>query len=180
MFPKRRVKFTISIHSTARVETTLGATVLWKVMYFNPLHREGGDKKYPYYGSHAGYFNPLHREGGDRMNQYDVSGILNFNPLHREGGDDTVVSLSPCFAISIHSTARVETVAMEPADNSGGISIHSTARVETYNWLGQMPQMRISIHSTARVETLQGHSSISSRVFISIHSTARVETAPKE
>ena len=87
MFPKRRVKFTISIHSTARVETTLGATVLWKVMYFNPLHREGGDKKYPYYGSHAGYFNPLHREGGDRMNQYDVSGILNFNPLHREGGD---------------------------------------------------------------------------------------------
>ena len=35
------------------------------------------------------YFNPLHREGGDgaisnnrAINQYD------FNPLHREGGDD--------------------------------------------------------------------------------------------
>ena len=109
MFPKRRVKFTISIHSTARVETvwygmewmqyqisihstarvetTLGATVLWKVMYFNPLHREGGDSLFANPVQEKADFNPLHREGGDRgQGTVDVI-VVDFNPLHREGGD---------------------------------------------------------------------------------------------
>ena len=34
----------------------------------------------------------------------------NFNPLHREGGDLLTVHYLPLTAISIHSTARVETI----------------------------------------------------------------------
>ena len=33
----------ISIHSTARVETAMPLAGLTVVIYFNPLHREGGD-----------------------------------------------------------------------------------------------------------------------------------------
>ena len=80
-------------------------------------------------------------------------------------------------SISIHSTARVETVNWETGDVMIlGISIHSTARVETNTasqaaatatfqstpprgWrlnamLGVKPYKEISIHSTARVETV--------------------------
>ena len=78
--------------------------------------------------------------------------------------------------ISIHSTARVETISMTAIDNVVVISIHSTARVETirpeqeacrqkyFNPLhreggdavpvfGLSQEHSISIHSTARVET---------------------------
>ena len=55
--------------------------------------------------------------------------------------------------ISIHSTARVETIIKERGRNDKIISIHSTARVET-DWVDNFTDTeRISIHSTARVET---------------------------
>ena len=55
--------------------------------------------------------------------------------------------------ISIHSTARVETVAIGLFADVVRISIHSTARVETGNVFKVWKYNKISIHSTARVET---------------------------
>ena len=78
--------------------------------YFNPLHREGGDKELEDEIKELEDFNPLHREGGDASNKRacDATGIFqstpprgwrhaaeqerkqraeDFNPLHREGGD---------------------------------------------------------------------------------------------
>ena len=82
------------------------------------------------------------------------TGSCDFNPLHREGGDDKLFGCVPDSKISIHSTARVETLSgteygdghkhFNPLHREGGdqprlqspsvplpISIHSTARVET-------------------------------------------------
>ena len=103
---------------------------------------------------------------------------MDFNPLHREGGD--VLQILHVFVnqtISIHSTARVETISSRQAVHYTVISIHSTARVETRrnaaglrSWSNFNPLHReggdeeprfcicsyhtISIHSTARVETM--------------------------
>ena len=101
------------------------------------------------------------------------------------------------FWISIHSTARVETIYrstrlwfipdFNPLHREGGdlsedasvqvlqISIHSTARVETAGFPAAYHHFEISIHSTARVETDRKDPDAEKRV-ISIHSTARVET----
>ena len=57
--------------------------------------------------------------------------VVNFNPLHREGGDDFQSRFVDQRAISIHSTARVETVSISILLLKLLISIHSTARVET-------------------------------------------------
>ena len=78
----------ISIHSTARVETILNALVNRCLDDFNPLHREGGDASIVRTMQKKSDFNPLHREGGDRL--FDIFKILHI--------------------ISIHSTARVETL----------------------------------------------------------------------
>ncbi len=105
-FLRRR---TISIHSTARVETVQYWKIIWNRCDFNPLHREGGDTALlanakafvtfqstpprgwrlvcPLPGRHNGYFNPLHREGGDWRHRISFRYHGNFNPLHREGGD---------------------------------------------------------------------------------------------
>ena len=63
-----------------------------------------------------------------------------------------------CRIISIHSTARVETLDLTNKGGKEGISIHSTARVETqlFDRINHITQ--ISIHSTARVETGSRHS----------------------
>ncbi len=79
----------ISIHSTARVETSLS-------------------DKFP---NHYCHFNPLHREGGDGAGFLPLRTDSNFNPLHREGGDWLQDQGYKMFKISIHSTARVETPA---------------------------------------------------------------------
>ena len=98
-----------------------------------------------------------------------------FNPLHREGGDSDLVGKLPEAAISIHSTARVETDRIKKDSFAELISIHSTARVETHCLPKVCHDGRISIHSTARVETaVEGITEYHRR--ISIHSTARVET----
>ena len=123
------------------------------MIYFNPLHREGGDPGASILHQLFDYFNPLHREGGDQVYP-DVSFLYsefqstpprgwrqflpavfphtyNFNPLHREGGDLRYRYWGGPEKISIHSTARVETVKLKAIAPYGGISIHSTARVET-------------------------------------------------
>ena len=79
----------------------------------------------------------------------------NFNPLHREGGDSKDIKIKVTSAISIHSTARVETKQEGDIKAVQKISIHSTARVETYDRLCRYMEFCISIHSTARVETLR-------------------------
>ena len=78
------------------------------------------------------YFNPLHREGGDGDNGYSDGRGTDFNPLHREGGD--YLYDNRChyiYPISIHSTARVETLGLPIYAEAIEIAIHSTARVET-------------------------------------------------
>ena len=111
----------------------MGATVLWKVMYFNPLHREGGDgppgsrsacsprfQSTPPRGwrhrlvAEAFVNNPISIHSTARVETISFVlsclPLLYFNPLHREGGDFkdlTLTVTSPW--ISIHSTARVET-----------------------------------------------------------------------
>ena len=101
----------ISIHSTARVETChLITSFKLFCLYFNPLHREGGDNAHsspfgyqlPFQSTpprgwrhpDTGYsnpimvnFNPLHREGGDGSCSTSPVHLTHFNPLHREGGD---------------------------------------------------------------------------------------------
>ena len=56
----------ISIHFTARVETVEITAQTYFIIYFNPLHREGGDVGNACSTPHFAIdFNPLHREGGD-------------------------------------------------------------------------------------------------------------------
>ena len=109
--------------------------ILNLVYDFNPLHREGGDSVTRILQSVSRNFNPLHREGGDCQSPVPASTSgHNFNPLHREGGDLTLFQpREAAKVISIHSTARVETSIMWPAQKLPHISIHSTARVETIN-----------------------------------------------
>ena len=187
----------ISIHSTARVETSIKG-LQRRVRIFQSTPPRGW-----------------------RRNTVSQSPLaLDFNPLHREGGDANFSARLWKQKISIHSTARVETTYALLSSNAFAISIHSTARVETYSrlllahgkhdfnplhreggdflsplvprdreifqstpprgWrrstgLPSGQQTWISIHSTARVETSvpQQRSDVMS---ISIHSTARVET----
>ena len=124
-------------------------------MDFNPLHREGGDIDFVFFAlssprfqstpprgwrrflaipkqSCAGNFNPLHREGGDTFTGFCAGWIFDFNPLHREGGDTPeMIVQNILLDISIHSTARVETITFGDSTDYVLISIHSTARVET-------------------------------------------------
>ncbi len=166
----------ISIHSTARVETTEqdGGSMLCRD--FNPLHREGGDtaelskytKRQEFQSTpprgwrqaqrvsekhYTRHFNPLHREGGDWYLGFLKKNLQNFNPLHREGGD---AGMRFVCGAGGH---------FNPLHREGGdhitsfvrritlISIHSTARVETQYEKEQRQRTLISIHSTARVET---------------------------
>ena len=78
---------------------------------FNPLHREGGDRGQGTVDVIVVDFNPLHREGGDKDHTRKPGFNSDFNPLHREGGDRHQPGhLGLRDGISIHSTARVETV----------------------------------------------------------------------
>ena len=100
----------ISIHSTARVETERNRQASWMVTNFNPLHREGGDFMTWRGDIWACTFQSTPPRGWRRP----------CNPV-----------TSRYIVISIHSTARVETISMTAIDNVVVISIHSTARVET-------------------------------------------------
>ena len=82
---------TISIHSTARVETCCGR---------RGSRRDKEFQSTPPRGWRRGYSLPPARRFPD------------FNPLHREGGDYLIYSFLRTAAISIHSTARVETMAL--------------------------------------------------------------------
>ena len=101
---------------------------------FNPLHREGGDycgqcNKCGYYSQFQStpprgwrpgptkstrqpgyYFNPLHREGGDDPARDVQQELLAFQSTPPRGWRRLCNNLHPApAAISIHSTARVET-----------------------------------------------------------------------
>ncbi len=103
---------TISIHSTARVEThEVLCGCRCSSTYFNPLHREGGDRCSNRSPAYIHRFQSTPPRGwrretpGEIGNQYS-----DFNPLHREGGDDISMRVLVKSVISIHSTARVETM----------------------------------------------------------------------
>ena len=99
----------ISIHTTAKVVTSLSASIRCRQNDFNPHHREGGDHFLSMYCSSNLYFNPHHREGGDPVIfRSDWIG-RNFNPHHREGGDHPLGLIEFLYPISIHTTAKVVT-----------------------------------------------------------------------
>ena len=106
--------------------------------YFNPLHREGGDCKqlFPQFNM---VLISIHSTARVETWMTCISALLpefqstpprgwrpgsllhfpilcNFNPLHREGGDHLTVIVASNPRISIHSTARVETVAHHHGD----------------------------------------------------------------
>ena len=127
--------------------------------HFNPLHREGGDSD----RRKKKRIRPLFQSTPPRGWRHNT-GIWydfydgHFNPLHREGGDTAPPARQGQIReISIHSTARVETVCASNLFSDIPISIHSTARVETRIGYNYPIQRGISIHSTARVETFLNH-----------------------
>ena len=142
----------ISIHSTARVETSLLPTPLTDCLFQSTPPRGWRRTAFPQ-SRGIRNFNPLHREGGDGRSLAFPPGPCYFNPLHREGGDGPPPWQAGFHGISIHSTARVETQQTGGEGQDGQISIHSTARVETICINLQHLSFGISIHSTARVET---------------------------
>ncbi len=104
----------------------------YQLYNFNPLHREGGDNNRCCRGRSCTYFNPLHREGGDKEGTQDSSGLDDFNPLHREGGDTSVYRNTIPSGIFQSTPPRGwRRDVPVPADYLLAISIHSTARVET-------------------------------------------------
>mgnify|MGYP000106702080 FL=1 len=101
---------------------------------------------------------------------------MDFNPLHREGGDLLISGLPSADQISIHSTARVETMfdTSVPANTTDFNPLHREGgdwcayeacrqhmefqSTPPRGWrlmhrLINLGNLRISIHSTARVET---------------------------
>ena len=100
----------ISIHSTARVETIWEGPRCTHLTDFNPLHREGGDTLSTAYCASSGVFQSTPPRGW-RPKPQTITRLSswNFNPLHREGGDKVIGMIFKRQAISIHSTARVET-----------------------------------------------------------------------
>ena len=100
----------------------------------------------------------------------------NFNPHHREGGDDAVLyHYSDSQTISIHTTAKVVTVAIKIVTIHLNLSIHTTAKVVTVRGRENCIYPLISIHTTAKVVTDTAlYKTIG--LEISIHTTAKVVT----
>ena len=124
------------------------------------------------------YFNPLHHEGGDCLGTLTFM-MLEVISIHSTTRVETstIPQARGHLCISIHSTTRVETLRtftvlnslayFNPLHHEGGdILLPGRAERERY----------ISIHSTTRVETSPGPFFKEVR-HISIHSTTRVETA---
>ncbi len=109
MPPRTSMGMTISIHSTARVETRSCSWNIFSFLFQSTPPR--GWRQAGHRTTHmiSSYFNPLHREGGDQRVQGDSKTPGDFNPLHREGGDGGGRGNHKRDDISIHSTARVET-----------------------------------------------------------------------
>ena len=149
------LKFTISIHSTTRVETTCTITDVTTYTQFQSTPPRGW--------RHL-------RAPGLKMT------IIYFNPLHHEGGDPDWSLVERPEYISIHSTTRVETVRAEGETILTPISIHSTTRVETTSY--RLLLMRYLFQSTPpRGWRHRPGPDAGGVCLISIHSTTRVETA---
>ena len=101
----------ISIHSTARVETTRLMIQVRCQSPFQSTPPRGWrlNVAYAIYSSLGFQSTPPRgwRQRCEILHQY-LS--LDFNPLHREGGDVCVGTFPFDVGISIHSTARVETI----------------------------------------------------------------------
>ena len=169
-------------------------------MHFNPHHREGGDQIRKWFECPAINFNPHHREGGDPSQQPHKHTGEYFNPHHREGGDQGTDTLQLSCTISIHTTAKVVTLALSGINWVQAISIHTTAKVVTHQNLQVYIPLRfqstpprrwwrsrqrdtwqnscISIHTTAKVVTFHNQF-MNELTEISIHTTAKVVTKQK-
>ena len=79
-------KQSISIHSTARVETQGQLKDVERLLFQSTPPRGWRHRGRPYQRNHNN-FNPLHREGGDGFGILIPCRTVDFNPLHREGGD---------------------------------------------------------------------------------------------
>ena len=146
------------------------------------------------------YFNPLHHEGGDLLDLASMAPaqVISIHSTTRVETHEMCESGEIPY-ISIHSTTRVETLNKNRATVYRYISIHSTTRVETVPGVFERAlRHNISIHSTTRVETgpaaspsdrtldfnplhHEGGDLMTIQIYvlyhISIHSTTRVETA---
>ena len=146
--------YTISIHSTARVETILppllsfliqfqstpprgwrpsrpsATSINWSFQSTPPRGWRQYSRLLLAHGKHD--FNPLHREGGDLAGCSCRYCQSDFNPLHREGGDAGSCGLRPS-AVPFQSTPPRgwRQGAYDELSQRRQISIHSTARVET-------------------------------------------------
>ena len=148
------VRLTISIHSTARVETARDTLMSLSDSDFNPLHREGGDHT-PIDGSCSDKIS-IHstaRVETEARRQREAE-AQNFNPLHREGGDQNSYSIHLRYNL-FQSTPprgwrrcvlhiRIFYVTFQSTPPRGWRLYSSNVSI---------PAIYISIHSTARVET---------------------------
>ena len=90
----------ISIHSTARVETSWPPAADDNAVYFNPLHREGGDRMCWQVPAQATQIS-IHSTARVETRAYyaGLEAGHNFNPLHREGGDHRKRQIRTCSEI---------------------------------------------------------------------------------
>ena len=172
----KRTVIAISIHSTTRVETTIKYHPCAKKKFqstpprgwrparhnrtvvigaFQSTPPRGWRPRFGLDGKTFSDFNPLHHEGGDKYPTTFTLRLKIFQSTPPRGWRlQYPYPLFPVYLISIHSTTRVETVAVPDCVLSSLISIHSTTRVETLSRYIVRFLLSISIHSTTRVETL--------------------------
>ena len=124
--------FAISIHSTARVETSSILAGSMSLYYLNPLHREGGDIDRVNPDGDYEPFQSTPPRGWRLLKSVIFDDLYEFQSTPPRGWRQVVPRDTGALqGISIHSTARVETFFAGSCFAARSISIHSTARVET-------------------------------------------------
>ena len=109
MYTKEPMEVTISIHSTARVETDLDSRPYIKAgISIHSTARVETHCVTDYFVYRIISIHSTARVETERNRQASWM-VTNFNPLHREGGDRNNARSTRCNDISIHCTARVET-----------------------------------------------------------------------
>ena len=104
-------RYRISIHSTARVETSSGAKIPYQSTIFQSTPPRGWRLTYVDCTANDIHFNPLHREGGDGCSIISISTVQAFQSTPPRGWRQAgAAEDGKSDDISIHSTARVETL----------------------------------------------------------------------
>ena len=100
----------ISIHSTTRVETYPQSRQSWTIIYFNPLHHEGGDVFRHSRWWLSWQFQSTPPRGWRQLSTCKVYPLDIFQSTPPRGWrHKNFLYYCPAYPISIHSTTRVET-----------------------------------------------------------------------